>query len=94
VDEPPPLNDMLLDLTYAPASGPRWTQRPSEMKPERNVANLYWRPSTLNKPPQMQQRDALGSPLVAGEVYLSSRHGLLPVTVEGLRWLIDKEASR
>jgi hypothetical protein len=102
MSEPPPLNDMLIDMTYLPNGGRSWSQRVRDVRPERNVAGLFWRPSAPGEAPGeapreapcVEQRDALGAPLRAGEMYVSSKHGLVPVSVEGVRFLIDKEAAR
>lgn len=63
--------------------------------------SLYWRPwpegreqakggEVVEKAPPTAQLDALGQPLKAGEVYVSGLGGaLVPVSVEGVRWLID-----
>jgi hypothetical protein len=78
------------------------------MHPRVNVAGLFWRPSVLGVPtplppdfspppeptPVSVPSDALGEPLRSGAMYVSSRHGLVPVSVEGVRFMIDKEASR
>jgi hypothetical protein len=96
-NDPPTLpGDRLIDLTRDPVHLSRWwTQAVGDMRPEANVGGLYWRPSVQDaRSSAPKNLDALGAPMKAGEMYVSSRHGMIPVSVEGVRFLIDKEGEK
>jgi hypothetical protein len=61
---------------------------------ERAERCLAAEPEVNKAPRPAQGLDAMGEPLRSGEIYLSSRYGLIPVTVEGLRWILDRGPAR
>jgi hypothetical protein len=90
--------DTVLEFTREPRAefGTGWCAPLKTIRPEMNVVGLYWREApghplpTPTKKVNARDADALGEPLRAGEMYVSSKHGLIPVSVEGVRFLIDK----
>jgi hypothetical protein len=93
----PPESDLspetLLEVTRTPTGPSRrkhQAMRFDTISLMANVGGLYWRfaAGPRKMPPAC---DALGAPLQAGEVYVTGPGGaLVPVTVEGVRWLLDR----
>jgi hypothetical protein len=96
-DPPPARRGMLVELSRS-RTVTDWRGSVENIVPDLNVNGLYWRrwlvPPQREEAPRAKQHDVLGADLRAGEVYVSSRHGLIPVSVEGLRWIIDREGLR